>query len=349
MTKPKKAESRNLMLVQQIAHLPFNIVDIPNIMERMRVKNYAFITHDKDVKDGELVKPHIHLMMQFENAHHVTAVAKELGVHPNYVELWDRRINNAWSYLLHETADATEKKLYSPDDVTASFDFAAKISSIRSGVDRNAFDEGLELLAEGTISKSELRRKLGVVLYSKRRKLIEDVFQTFLEEKHARWLEKHDPDNPMRFIWLYGSAGSGKSLTADAMIEGLDSVKLGASNDYFQDYQGQSTIILNELRPNDLSWADLLRLTDPWQLDKSAPRRYHNVPLNIDTLIITTPYNPYEFYNATRVANRDIDAVDQLIRRINKLGYFQKGRPPQFFNPNENDNPTAFPSDDLPF
>ncbi|WP_134644438.1 Rep family protein [Weissella cibaria] len=344
-----KLESRNHMLVQHIACLPFKIDDIPSIMERLNTKNYAYIIHDKDTRDGELVEPHIHLVMQFENARHVTAIAKELGVEPNYVEIWDKRINNAWSYLIHETADATKKKLYSPDDVTASFDYAAKISSIRSGVDKNALNEDLELLADGTISKSELRRKLGVIQYSKHRKLIDDVFQTFLEEKHSLWLESHDTDVPMKFIWLYGSAGSGKSLTADAMIEGLDSVKLGASNDYFQDYQGQSHIILNELRPNDISWADLLRLTDPWQLDKSAPRRYRNVPLNIDTLIITTPYNPYDFYNSTRVANRDVDAVDQLIRRIDKLGYFQKGQAPQFFNPNENDKPTTFPSDDLPF
>lgn len=57
---------------------------------------------------------------------------------------------------------------------------------------------------------------------------------------------------------------------------------------------------------------------DPYQHDKHAPRRYHNVALNIEKLIITTPYSPERFYELTKIKDRKVDTFDQLKRRISQ-------------------------------
>ena len=101
--------------------------------------------------------------------------------------------------------------------------------------------------------------------------------------------------------------------------KGKKTAKLGSSRDYFQDYKGENYVILNDLRPNEFSYADLLRLTDPYQHDKAAPRRYHDLKLNLKTLIITSPYSPEDFYEYCKVDNYQIDTFEQLKRRLHVI------------------------------
>lgn len=76
---------------------------------------------------------------------------------------------------------------------------------------------------------------------------------------------------------------------------------------------------MDELRPNDLQYGDLLKILDPYQHDKHAPRRYRNVALNIEKLIITSPYSPKKFYDRTRISDREVDSFEQLKRRLDKV------------------------------
>ena len=50
-----------------------------------------------------------------------------------------------------------------------------------------------------------------------------------------------------------------------------------------------------------------------------GPARYHDRPLTLEKIIITTPYSPEEFYLATKNLDAKIDTYDQLKRRIGKL------------------------------
>lgn len=93
-------------------------------------------------------------------------------------------------------------------------------------------------------------------------------------------------------------------------------MKLGSSNDYFQNYNGEHTVIINDLRPNDLKYADLLRLLDPWQLDKETPRRYHNRYFDAEKILISSPYSLFSFYKNSNIPNKEIDTFEQLSRRI---------------------------------
>lgn len=72
-------------------------------IEKMKAGGYNFaaILHDKDVLEtGELKKPHWHVVVRFKNACWNTAIAKDLGITPNYLEAC-KDIDAALLYLVH--------------------------------------------------------------------------------------------------------------------------------------------------------------------------------------------------------------------------------------------------------
>lgn len=70
-------------------------------LEKIKSYDYALICHDKDKDDkGELKKAHWHVVINFKQGRWRNAVAKELGITPNYI----REIGNeerALEYLIH--------------------------------------------------------------------------------------------------------------------------------------------------------------------------------------------------------------------------------------------------------
>lgn len=63
--------------------------------------NFAAILHDKDtLESGELKKPHWHVVVRFKNACWNTAIAKELGITPNYLEAC-KDVDASLLYLVH--------------------------------------------------------------------------------------------------------------------------------------------------------------------------------------------------------------------------------------------------------
>lgn len=87
--------------------------------------NFAGILHDKDpvddnAPDGELKKPHWHIVLRFKNAVWNTAVAKELGIAENYLQSC-KSLDGALCYLVHYGND--EKYQY---------DFETTFGSLRT-------------------------------------------------------------------------------------------------------------------------------------------------------------------------------------------------------------------------
>ena len=115
--------------------------------------------------------------------------------------------------------------------------------------------------------------------------------------------------------------GTGKTSLAREYAEkkGQPYYITGSSRDIFQSYNGEHTIIMDELRPRVIEYADLLRITDPHGIDTQvmAPARYTDKPLACDLIIITSPYSPSDFHRETfRGGAVDMDGFDQLQRRI---------------------------------
>lgn len=74
---------------------------------------YALILHDKDTylegeseghEAGELKKPHWHIVLRLQNPRWRDALAKELGIAPNYLEPCRNR-DSALLYLIHDGYD----------------------------------------------------------------------------------------------------------------------------------------------------------------------------------------------------------------------------------------------------
>ena len=305
-------KSRTLMYVQQLEHLKVSIDDFPEILNQSGATEWAFIIHNKD----EGARPHVHCVLHFKNARHASAIAKLFNDTENSVEYWNSRIGNAYSYLIHQTQDAhSEKHLYSAKEVTANFNFEQKIKSISQQVSSKQVKQYIVDYSEGNLTFEQLQNNIGVYNMANNSKIIDNITRYLAEVNHQKWLQEFN--GPMQVIWLWGPSGIGKSVYADYLVSNKGSVaKLGASNDYFQGYNQEHVCILNDVRPNDFKWSDLLRMLDNWQLDKQAPRRYKNCYLDVETIVITTPFDSYSFYAHTRYIDRKIDTYEQLQRRI---------------------------------
>ena len=76
---------------------------------------YAFITHNQDLDSSDkLKKSHIHCLVSFPNARHLSAVSKELNISDNYLQPCNS-FNNSLYYLIH--FNEPTKYQYSIDEV----------------------------------------------------------------------------------------------------------------------------------------------------------------------------------------------------------------------------------------
>lgn len=335
---PKKDRYRHMMYVQQVGHLPDGIDSLKELVARVEKKihpmKYAAILHDKD-KDGagNLKAPNIHLMMSFENARSINSIAKLIGDKPQYIEKWDQRENNGYSYLVHATNNAKDEYQYLPDEVIANFDYKEFLKSIKQEIDvakanLNAVKPStlLDLVFLGEMTKKEAEEKLTGSQYGNYYRQLEKVDAKRLEREAEKWREEMRSKNEtVTTFWIYGEAGTGKTRVAKKFA-GQDGEKYyfsGSSRDIFQNYSGEHVIILDELRPKTLNFEDLLKIIDPYSIDNDtpvlAPARYVDKTLACKCFIITSPYSPSEFYNKVSdsgMIDSKIDGLKQLLRRI---------------------------------
>lgn len=337
-SKPKDVKTYHMMYEQQLEHLPVENVEklIELIEKRIKPKKYALIVHDKDA--GK--KPHVQCMLSFKNGRSVKHIAKLLGevdsktgnIKSEYIKAWDNKSNNGFAYLIHATAQAQSegKYQYDPSAVIANFDYPARIEQIKAEIKvKEANHSGnikvqdlLNLLYVGAITKKEVESHLSGAQYAQYRKKIEDVWAKRLQNMAETWREEKKTQNAeIITIWIYGTSGTGKTSLAKeyARKSGEDYYISGSSRDIFQGYAGEHKMILDELRPGSVPYQDLLRMTDPHGIENGtmAPSRYYDKAMACDLIIVTSPYNPREFYVKMFGEDwRNIDKFGQLERRI---------------------------------
>lgn len=328
----KTPKVKNMMYTQQVSHLPSGVQTPEDlealIVKRLRPKRYAVIMHDQDTDDkGQPAEPHIHAMLSFENARYLSAVAKKLGDQPQYIAKWDGDANNGYAYLVHltDTARRAGKYQYDLNAVLSNFDFPGLMAQIGAEITQAKADHQaniktlLDLLYTGAITKSEIESQLSGSMYARYHLQIDDVHAKRLINEAGKWRkEMREKNAQIRVIWICGRAGTGKTSLAREYAEkaGQPYFVSGSTRDVFQSYNGEHTIILDELRPRVIEYCDLLRITDPFGIDNQvmAPARYNDKALACDLIIITSPYNPYQFYENSKVDKED--NFGQLERRI---------------------------------
>lgn len=107
-----------------------------------RSYDYAYILHDRDImENGELKKPHYHVLLRFPNATWSTKVCKDLGIQENYIEK-PRSFNSALLYLIH--FNDTDKTQYSVDEVKGSLKH--RLVNEVNKIDKTESEKIIELL-----------------------------------------------------------------------------------------------------------------------------------------------------------------------------------------------------------
>lgn len=323
------AKYKNMMYTQQMEHLPFRTRE--ELEERIKTKldpkKYAISeVHDKDMdEDGNPVKEHIHVMLCFQNARSLKNVASILGDKPQYLEKWDERANNGFAYLIHATNGAKVKAQYSPANVLANFPYAEELKKqtleVLKKKSRQKIDVLLDAYYNEEMTLEELEQELTGAQYGRYKKQIDTITSKILERHADIWRQDMLKNNRrVKVIWIYGAAGTGKTSLARSIAkqDGRAYYVSGSSRDVFQSYNGEHILILDELRSNVIPYHDLLRILDPFgnQERIMAPARYSDKSLACDLIIITTPFNPVDFYDEIFDDINTVDSLEQLVRRI---------------------------------
>lgn len=323
------AKYKNMMYTQQMEHLPFRTREEleERIKTKLAPKKYAISeVHDKDMdEDGNPVKEHIHVMLCFQNARSLKNVASILGDKPQYLEKWDERANNGFAYLVHATSGAKVKAQYSPEKVLANFPYAEELKKqtleVLKKKSRQKIDVLLDAYYNEEMTLEELEQELTGAQYGRYKKQIDNITSKILERHADIWRQDMIKNNRrVKVIWIYGAAGTGKTSLARSIAkqDGRAYYVSGSSRDVFQSYNGEHILILDELRSNVIPYHDLLRILDPFgnQERIMAPARYSDKSLACDLIIITTPFNPVDFYDEIFDDINTVDSLEQLVRRI---------------------------------
>lgn len=326
-----------LMYEQQVKYLPLSLERLREqieILERRKgLLRWALIKHDKDTdKEGELVAPHYHVVLQFRKRVTVDLVAKRFKDKPQQFEIMTKRgqgaknsAENAFAYLLHRTTNSREKYQYDVNEVVANFDFSKFMQEQEERL--RTPDDVLDLLGEGKITRQEAIEEIsffGAAKMSEYRRKIEDVFAMRIELDYQAWLyEMEQKSEPIKIIWCFGPGGTGKTRYAKNWADrhGLIYYICSGSNSPFDGLNGlgprqQEVLIIDELRPGVLKYHDLLQILDPWNYEKRAVARYRNPRIMAKVIFVCTVYSPLDFYKNTLVSDRNIDTFKQLLRRI---------------------------------
>lgn len=332
-----KVKARNYLYTQQLRHLPQSISGLIKEVDALNPERYAYIVHDRDPrKDGNgVAEPHLHLGMWFENPRHLSAIAKALGDRPQQVNAFTGRYgaNNLVSYLVHATTGAGEagKATYAPSEVTASpgFDYPGELARISAEVKQSAakhrVDDLLNKLYAGEITEKDLRERLltgsEIARYDRQ---ISVTVAARLRVLASRFNTQHAGET-RESLYLYGETEVGKSHLANVLAEKRSPGNFyvsGSSRGLFEGYGQGSTpepiVIIEELTPGEISYADLKRLTSPIIGDPQfAPSRYRDRALAVSTYIFTSPYSPLDLYSEQ--VGSAIDAFGQWNRRLTVL------------------------------
>lgn len=133
-------------------------------------------------------------------------------------------------------------------------------------------------------------------------------------EKYMKYMEPVRPVGPITVTWIYGSTGTGKTRfvfdTHDA-----DTVFQPLTHKWWDGYDGHKIVLIDDLRPDWCTFAELLRLIDiyPFRVECKGGSRQ----CLADVFYITCPKHPHDLF---KEVNEDLK---QLTRRLSKILHFE--------------------------
>lgn len=133
----------------------------------------------------------------------------------------------------------------------------------------------------------------------------------------TKWFNLFEEHLPMgtkiQVHWYYGNTGTGKTRRV------LEQCKpfMPLSFKWWEGYEGQDAVLLDDLRPAWCAPEQLLRLLDPYRYQYRVEVKGGSKPLVATKIFVTTPWHPEDFWKDLK------EDPQQLIRRIDELIFFR--------------------------
>jgi len=125
----------------------------------------------------------------------------------------------------------------------------------------------------------------------------------------------------MNLLWYYGMAGTGKSSRAKLYchLNGLTLFeKTSEMKQWWDGYQNEDAILLDDFRASDMTFHSFLQLTDPYRkLEHKVQVKGGDMLLKAKVIIVTSPRHPIDIWKCTRKEDND---WQQLKRRLTSVG-----------------------------
>ena len=343
------------------------------------VKEAYIIKHDKDkvstwnpIEMKNIVEnkaEHIHALLKFEKGASLNKIALALQIEPQYLEkLKSGRYgyDNCLAYLVH--AKDETKHQYQPDEVITvkgedytsiyhrSMETWIKGRATKKARETNlSVDWLIEQILAGIITKSNIMLSDEYyAIYGQHKRKINEALDTAGERKGYKAItDLEDGNYKKSSIYILANSGVGKTKFSIELIHRLQKIAkenydynlsycLTASNNAFDDYQGQDILFLDDIRGKSLSVSDWLKLTDPYMISPISAR-YHNKMGSAKIIIITSTLSAGSFFSqANGNANED---RGQFIRRFDYQVHIPKVGKYLLYAPEKNkmsDNQNTF-------
>lgn len=299
-------------IMQQYAH--FDNAQLENIFSWLdKIEcSYLAVKHDKDDKAD-----HFHLFVQLEGARTLGDIARQCNVEKQYIERIKKRWDNALAYAFHLTDGAKEDGKYQYDETAVIRSKNVHVSAI---FEKNKEYETEKVRREGIAT---LMEKYGACEISKRQLMAKITAKDF----HAHYslfmhMQKFRlmliKERNMQVLYLCGESGSGKTTLAKyfANVFNYDYFVSGSGKDVLDGYDKEECIILDDLRGDAFTKAELFKLTDN-NTNSSVKSRYNNKDISYCKLmIITSIKTPHTLYNWSDFTDKD-ETFKQFSRRLN--------------------------------
>lgn len=300
----------------------------------------ALIIHDKDISYGtKLVEPHIHGYIEFSNKKDLNVLALNLGILPQYIESSGRgkygKVNSK-AYLIH--AKDKDKYQYPASDVETfdTLDYEAFINQNKEDFEnysatrkREKSEESLDLVLAkvqlGELTYNDVMEDDNLAfLFGNNQQKFRERFNFYGERQAFLRLKSLElGEYQLTVLYIQGESDVGKSTLSREIALQVQSklneiglrgdIYSASSANPFDDYYGEEILVLDDLRENNMSPSDWLKLFDPLNSARMSAR-YQNKRV-VPRLIIMPVYkSPKLFFGEIKEED-----LNQFLRRINFL------------------------------
>lgn len=239
--------------------------------------------------------PHLQGCVCFDNPRLLNGVKRALGER-YHVEPMRGTVDQAVAYCSKEDTR----------DADAGFSFEEYGTRPRSGS------------GAGRGTRSDLGDVAALIKSGKRMREVAEAHSSDFIKYHKGFVAlqstlQRKRDFKTKVYWYYGPTGSGKSRAAYEEAGEDVYTKMG-ENKWWDGYEQQKCVIIDDYRPSLCSWAELLKLFDRYE--HRVEVKGCSVHFASEVIYVTTPLSPQLTWADTK------EDINQLLRRIDVVRRF---------------------------